>query len=729
LGQPLREATYRNVSVMTQFEEVTEKEVRAALAKDKGTRSVGIDEVPMSVLKKVGPQVAQEIAMITNACIREQCWPEQWKKAEIVCIWKKKGNQKEPKFYRPVSMLPAIARLVERMLAEQLKVHIAENKLLPKFQHGFRSKHSTETALIQLVDNIATAMDGGHTTLVASLDLAGAFDTLDREVLMRKLDRTCGIRGPVGALLRDYLQDRFQRVRKPEETGSWKENPWGVPQGSVLGPLLFVLYCSDIQDALGDTATVQYADDVTIVTSAESVEEAVSKMNAALQRFQEYATGNRLAAEPTKTQLMVCAARRRKEHELIKCQMDGHEIEPSQTMKVLGVTLDNRLSWEQHNAKAAGKASGVARSVARGTKFLPVSDRAILIQALAHPYLDYCQTALACPNARAQDRIRRAYNRTARIAARLPRSEPARERTKWPEWEQRREAAKEQMASRVFCRGEPECLRELLPEEDNRKMGITRSCTRGEIDLHQTALMIGRKAFRYWAPEAYNKVCSKVATRPEPKAERKKDCKNCKQPEDCEAKQRAAYYAHLEHKYKGQREATDEQGRVIIYTDGSAVKHAAGGWGAGAGVFYGDGNKRNKSLRVNGPPTNQRAELAAVLHCLQNEERPMHIMTDSKYVQLGIEHWRHRWRADGWYKKALQVKEIDHADMWQRVDNLLSQKGTEDFEITWVKGHALPRHIAAGLTEERHIWGNTAADHLAGIASSQMASEGLMCQG
>jgi ribonuclease HI len=274
------------------------------------------------------------------------------------------------------------------------------------------------------------------------------------------------------------------------------------------------------------------------------------------------------------------------------------------------------------------------------------------------------------------------------------------------------------MASRVFCRGEPECLRDLLPEEDNRKKGITRSCMRGEIDSHQTALMIGRKAFRYWAREAYNSVCKKITTRPEPKDVRQEHCKNGKAPEDCEPKQRAAYYAHLDHKYKSQKEALDERGRVIIYTDGSAVRHETSGWKAGAGVFYGDGNKRNRALGVNGPATNQRAELAAVLHCLQNEERPMHIMTDSKYVQLGIEQWRHRWRANGWYKSALQTKEIDHADMWARVDNLLLQKEADEFQISWVKGHAMPRHIAAGLTEERHIWGNNAADRLAGGASS-----------
>eukprot|EP00662_Eupelagonemidae_sp_cell21_P021783 gene21783-biopygen31837 len=719
LKHPLMETVQKEVPVMAHFTEIIEADVLAALAKDKGTRSVGIDGVPMNVLKKVGPKISQEIAQLANACIRERQWPEQWKKAEIVCIWKNKGNKKEPKFYRPISMLPAVARLVERLLAEQLKDHIKMNNILPEFQHGFRAKHNTETALIQLVDYIATALDEGHTTLVASLDLAGAFDTLDRQVLGKKLDKTCGIKGAAGELLEDYLRGRYQRVRKPEETGGWRENPWGVPQGSVLGPLLFVLYCADLQEALGDTAVVQYADDITLVVASKSPVEARDKMDSALKKFQEYAVGNRLAAEPTKTQLMVCTTKRSAVHSNIKCTMDGHEIEQSDTMKVLGVTLDNRLSWEQHNAKAAGKASGIARSVARGTKYLRVSDRAVLIEALAHPHLDYCQSALAFPSAAARDSVRRSYNRTARIAARLPRSEPAREWVEWPEWEVRRAAAEEQMASRIFCEGEPKCLRKLLPEQDARRTGITRASARGEVELYQATLKVGKKAFRYWAPEAYNRVCGKVQTRPEPEEERVAESKRGRAPEDCDRTEREGYYAYLEHKYKGKEETRDEEGRIVVWTDGSAVERDQGGWSAGAGIFYGDGSKRNKAITVGGPATNQRAELMAVLHCLENEPRPVHIRTDSRYVQLGIELWRHKWRAKGWYKKALKAKEIDHADLWQKVDNIISRRAPDEIKVSWLKGHALPRHIRQGLTDEQGIWGNNAADALAGQASSQ----------
>eukprot|EP00660_Eupelagonema_oceanica_P011668 gene11668-biopygen9248 len=226
-------------------------------------------------------------------------------------------------------------------------------------------------------------MDDGNVVLVASLDLAGAFDTLDRQVLSKKLSRTCGTAGAAKELIDEYLSGRQQRVRKRSEKSGWKENPWGVPQGSVLGPLLFALYCADIEDAMEESSPyctlVQYADDVSLVIAGETIEEARDRMNVALREFADYAAGNMLAAEPEKTQLMVCSTRRRKRQEQPICKMGGHAIEPKETMKVLGVTIDNRLSWEVHNAIAAGRASGIARAVARGTRYLGKAERASLI--------------------------------------------------------------------------------------------------------------------------------------------------------------------------------------------------------------------------------------------------------------------------------------------------------------------------------------------------------------
>eukprot|EP00666_Eupelagonemidae_sp_cell4sb_P018129 gene18129-biopygen22711 len=123
-------------------------------------------------------------------------------------------------------------------------------------------------------------------------------------------------------------------------------------------------------------------------------------------------------------------------------------------------------------------------------------------------------------------------------------------------------------------------------------------------------------------------------------------------PEDCDSKERRGYYAYLVNKYKDRKGVWDEEGRKVIWTDGSAVKDDSGVMRAGAGVFYGVGNESNRALAVTGLQSNQRAELTAALHVLEEEEGPVHIRTDSRYVQLGIEVWRHKWRSKAWYKKA-----------------------------------------------------------------------------
>jgi len=470
---------------------------------------------------------------------------------------------------------------------------------------------------------------------------------------------------------------------------------------------------------------MQFADDVTLVVSDKDVEAATSRMDSALEEFRLYTVGNRLAAEPKKTQMMVCAARRKDVHKQVKCQMGGQDIVPQDVVKVLGVKLDNKLSWEAHSAAAAGKASGHARAVARGMRFLRAEDRAKLIQTVAHPLLEYCQVALEDPSAHAFNTMERAYNRTARIAARLPEgkgcagnSELARKRVNWPEWEERREAVSQAFVCKIWIHGEPECLRKLLPDDDKRRTGVSRADTRGEIQEPRIRLKIGQKAFRNWGPEAYNEVCRRVKTRPKPQ-EPDKDTlrgKAGKAPEDTEKLQREGYYAYLKAKYTD-KDHRDEDGRKVVWTDGSAV-NGSEGRKAGAGVFHGLGNENNRIVAVDGPQTNQRAELTAVLHCLENIKEPLHVRTDSSYVKLGIETQMRNWKAKAWYKSPAMCKEIDHADLWQRVDNLICQRTPGDFKISWIKGHGMPRHVKMGQTTELDIWGNNEADALAGRASA-----------
>ena len=147
----------------------------AALARARATRSAGVDEVPMCVLKRVGPLLAPEIAALAHAVLREGWWPPQWKDAIVHPLYKGKGCRQDPTSYRPVALLPAIARLVERIWVDQVKGHVRAGDLLPPCQHGFRERHSCDTAVTSIVQLVATARDAGRVACVASLAAASAF--------------------------------------------------------------------------------------------------------------------------------------------------------------------------------------------------------------------------------------------------------------------------------------------------------------------------------------------------------------------------------------------------------------------------------------------------------------------------------------------------------------------------------------------------------------------------
>ena len=191
--------------------------------------------------------------------------------------------------------------------------------------------------------------------------------------------------------------------------------------------------------------------------------------------------------------------------------------------------------------------------------------------------------------------------------------------------------------------------------------------------------------------------------------------------EDDQWRQLNTYYGMLTCKYALCKESWDEEGRRKVWTDGSSsMEVKTGKRNAGAGIYYGNNNPDNCGIRVkigsklkSKRATNQRAELAAVLHVLETNEGPLRIITDSMYVHLGVTETRHRWRQQAWLDSSTQGRLVKHADLWRRLDALLCQRPKHSVITQWTKGHARPAHVARGLTTEMDTWGNTGADGLA----------------
>eukprot|EP00666_Eupelagonemidae_sp_cell4sb_P017802 gene17802-biopygen18929 len=707
INSPRASPERKDVPRMDHFQDITPAQAMEALRASKPKTSCGIDEIPMTALKQVGSSVPHYIALLANAVLKGQKWPEQWKRAQVSPLWKKKGCRQDPQNYRPLAMLPSISRVVERLFSEQLKAHIQAAGILPEFQHGFRKGYSCETALIDLINWVALARERGEQVVVVSADYSAAFDTLDHEVLIQKLDSQVGLHGPVLSLLDDYLNGRRQRTLIQGKPPS----PWsapvacGVPQGSVLGPLLFALYCVDIGAAVSGAKLIQYADDVTLCVSARTIDGAREKMNAALEEFESFSKANRLVPQPAKTQLMVSAsAREQKRLQEFACELAQQKLRLAKAIKILGVLIDSGLTWAPHAAAAAGHADGATAAIRRNAGWLSVKDRVFLARALSLPYIDYCQTAMEGASASAINSLQRAYHRAARMACRMERhsfrrrgpvaterSEAALRRTGWPTWPRRRRAA----AAAVQ-------------------------------DLVHTHV-VARKAFTVWARGMVNRVlagntfegCSPDISRPE--AERAP--RSGRPPPDEDLQERRHFYSLIQDKYRAVREHSTPDGRVIAWTDGGCST-VHGTPVAGAGIYYGQGNERNCMRRVTGDQSSARAEVTAMCHVLETDQRRLRVVTDNMYVCKGVNEWRLQWRQKAWFRSPLSTEEIHHADSWRRIDALMDERGANQVEVVWRKAHALQRHINAGQTTELDVYGNNMADQLATQAVRNAAGGG-----
>jgi len=407
----------------------------------------------------------------------------------------------------------------------------------------------------------------------------------------------------------------------------------------------------------------------------------------------------------------------------MELKMAEHKLTAQKEMKVLGVFLDEQLTGETQCANAAGKADRATAAVKRMAKHLKSEDKILLAEALALPHMEYCQNAFYNQSGAARETVERAYNRMARMVTGEGRSEQALRKLKWPRWTKRREAVRKAFVSKIYYLKEPEVLREMMPGKLEGEIQ-TRAVKRGELQEPPAETFIGSKQFSVWAPRVINEILqqqSKVEEGDEDmQGEVKKEKKEHKMPSDEYAKQRVAYYTYLEEEYSKKENATtrDEKGRIRIWTDGSA-RNTKKGYRAGAGVFYGHGNPKNRGWKVSGNQTNQRAELTALLRCIEGEEEAILICTDSTYVVKGVKRGRYKWKSRAWYKNPGKAKMIDNADLWQIVDSVLNAR-EEAVEVKWVKGHALPHHINQGLTTEKDIWGNNGSDVLAGKAAENM---------
>ena len=262
-------------------------------------KSCSLDPLPFSLFMTSLEHILPFLQLVCNLSLRTGLVPSAKKHAVVTPILKKPNlDPDDVKNYRPISNLSFLSKLIERLVSKQLTTYLIENKLMPVFQSAYRQNHSTETAVLQILSDVYDAADTGMVTLLAMLDLSAAFDTVDHQTLLQRLSCSYGLGGVVLGWIESFLTDRTQTVIFAEQQSAQTKLQYGVPQGSVLGPLLFNLYTADIIfiAASFDARVHCYADDVQLYMhcSATDTTFAVDRLLACIAAIDGWMSSNRM---------------------------------------------------------------------------------------------------------------------------------------------------------------------------------------------------------------------------------------------------------------------------------------------------------------------------------------------------------------------------------------------------------------------------------------------------
>lgn len=373
-----------------QFTPVNSDIIEKTINKLATKTSTGFDNLSTKLLKSINSVLSPIITLIFNQSITTGIFPSKLKIAKVTPIFKK-GTNNLLDNYRPISILPAISKVFEKIMFQQLHTYFQSNNLYFNSQYGFREQHSTELATIEFIDQVTLSLDKGEIPISIYLDLSKAFDTIDHKILTHKL-KYYGIQGTTLKLCIDYLTNRKQYVEIDGFTSDKATITTGVPQGSVLGPLLFLIYINDFQQASTLFKMITYADDTTLLyslnTSLSHTYNYVDTLNLELNNIIKWLNANKLSLNISKTKFMVFSMPQ-KHVNIPDLQINGTSIESVDTFNFLGITIDKHLTWQAHTNKIANKISKTIGVIRKLQTFVPQNILIMIYNSLILSHLNY----------------------------------------------------------------------------------------------------------------------------------------------------------------------------------------------------------------------------------------------------------------------------------------------------------------------------------------------------
>ena len=380
----------------------------------KATNSYGSDGIPFRFLINSLPVTVYYILIIVNTPIVTGVHLDLWKHPYVVPVFKSDveniGN------YRPISLLPILSKILEKVIANQLITILESNRLHMEKQHGFRPNLSTETALLTITNKIYENTDNRKISLLLLLDLLKAFDSVNYQILLDKYEKL----NIDSFWSENYLKNRVQSVRIGSVISSPLKITFGVPQGSILGPLLFLIYINDFPQYIRDCLLVIYADDTQIMLTGEidKINELLQKAKDVLTTAKAYLNINGLLLNENKTRLIFFGSRQyiASIPDNTNLKFGNVTLTPSQNVKNLGVPMDSYLTFNVHIDEKQKKATDILLYINHVSDRFDSLCRVMVVQSLVLNILNYCLRVCGSTNKTQMDRVKKIPNFAAKVA-------------------------------------------------------------------------------------------------------------------------------------------------------------------------------------------------------------------------------------------------------------------------------------------------------------------------
>ena len=379
------------------------------LLRDKS--NLDILNIDCKLLRLSASAVAPSLSKIINLSISSGTIPDDWKTSKVTPIYKGKGPTDDCGNYRPISVISHIAKIMEKVVLRQLKTYLEEHKFISNCQSAFIKNNSTTTAIHRIISDVLEGINEDELTAMCFIDLRKCFDTIDHEILLKKLSMY-GISGATFSWFENYLKGRKQCVKLDGAMSTFLDIVIGIPQGSILGPILFLLFINDLPNCISGSQCNLFADDTVIYAQSNSPLTAQTILQEDIHNIAKWFNKNRLHINASKSSCMVLSTRQINDVDVI---INDTPLTVDNKVKYLGVTISKDLTWNHHIANVCKKLGHGIQLIRKLKQILPLNDLITLYKTVIQPHIDYCLTVWGYAPACQLNRVQRLQNKMFRM--------------------------------------------------------------------------------------------------------------------------------------------------------------------------------------------------------------------------------------------------------------------------------------------------------------------------